>query len=121
MMNRVHDGSLMSGEAIEYVVENLALMHEAINGDRPSRPDEPAHFTLVRWAPILADYQMFVARADTATARMKVAETKAEDLMADATHRVWLAQTNAAKAISTLKRLENELRASLAIIEESKS
>ncbi len=49
-------------EAIATILRRLEDLYEAINGTRPSRPDEPAYVTAVRWMPILADYRFLVLR-----------------------------------------------------------
>jgi len=50
-------------EAVELVVLRLGDMHEAIMGQTPTRSDEPDWKTLVRWSPILADYETHVRRS----------------------------------------------------------
>lgn len=63
-------------EAVELVVMRLADMHKAILGQDAKRPDEPAWKTLVRWSPILTDYEVHVRKSHRA---MQQADETRED------------------------------------------
>jgi hypothetical protein len=104
-------------QAIETALNRLADLFEALNGVRPERPDEPAHVTLVRWTPILADYGMFAQRANEAEARRRAAEEQRDEKVGAARKEASKANIERAAAVHTLKRIEQHMRYALTVLD----
>lgn len=88
---RMTAGTLTENEAIEFVVVRFGEMFEAINGVKPSRGNEPAHHTLIRWCPTITDYQHITAQARADVLRANERADRAERVSGEAwgiTHRV---------------------------------
>lgn len=108
------DSNLTPEEAIETALERLADLFETLNGFRPVRPNEPAHITLVRWTPILADYLHFARRAGHAEEERRKAEDDRERRM----NEVEEERALRFKAVGTLRSLEKELREAVKILDK---
>ncbi len=114
----IQHGHLTESAAISICLDRLEDLYEAINGIRPIRPDgESEHVTLVRWMPILADYQMVCKVKDRACELEKEAKIKADIERGNA----WQSASEANKARSTLVRLESSLREAVKYLDESRN
>lgn len=125
-----YDWDTMTQEdAIEIVIERLADLYEAMAKDfederqnlptRPVRPEGvPPHVIMVKWMPILADYEMFARRANKASIRADEAVEKLakEEAKLHKENRDYERKANS--AIHTLRQAKNSLRQALEYIEK---
>lgn len=118
--------SMTPDDAIEIVLERLADLHEAIASDwedsrlpnRPTRPEGiPPHVTMVRWMPILADYQMFVRRVNKVEKVARASREKAETGHGKLRHENFKLQRDADRAVGALRRVEGSLRDALTLLD----
>jgi len=118
--------ALTQEEAIEITLERMADMFEALNApwedesqrvpSRPTRPDEPAHLTLVRWGPILSDYGHFARRANLASKAADEAKRDRDQQVQEARQRQYRAEDESRKAVRTLGQARSALREALSLI-----
>jgi hypothetical protein len=124
--------ALTPEDAVEIVLERLADLHEALANDwkdispvpvvRPTRDDKvPPHIQMVRWMPILADYQMFAQRANKASKDARIAQGELESERTEC-HRISsTARRERAEALATLNGLKKHLRGAIIILDEQDS